>query len=340
MNAGERVSPSAEIYSPAWWLPGGNLQTLWGKLARKRRALSLRQTVCVTSDGDEVELWTHDGPAGSPHLLILHGLEGSLRSHYANGIASAAEDAGWNAHILLFRSCGSRANLTRRFYHSGDTADVRRVIEKLTADFPDAALFVAGISLGGNVLLKYLGERPEDVPGNLRAAAAVSVPFDLAQSAERINRGFSRIYQRFFLGSLKAKLLEKKKAFPDLPDVSTIEQLRTMVGFDDLVTAPLHGFEDAADYYRKSSAIDYLGGIRTPTLLLSAYDDPFLPPEVLSRVRSRAIENPALHIEFHRKGGHVGFVEGRLPWSARYYAERRIVEFFASFVADPPDQPR
>lgn len=329
------MSRRTENYSPAWWLPGGNLQTLWGKLARRRRQLNLRKAVFPTADGDEVELWTHSGPAAAPHLLLLHGLEGSLRSHYANGIAAAAADAGWSAHVLLFRSCGSRPNLTRRFYHSGDTDDVRLIIERLVEDFPDSAFFVAGISLGGNVLLKYLGENAGAVPGNLRAAAAVSVPFDLARSAARINRGFSRIYQRFFLGTLKTKLLEKKKAFPDLPDAGSIRRLRTMAGFDDLVTAPLHGFENAVDYYRKSSALGYLDGIRTPTLLISAFDDPFLPGEVLARVEEEARGNPALHVEFHRHGGHVGFVEGSLPSRARYYAERRILEFFASFVSQP-----
>ena len=308
------------------------MQTLWGKLARRRRQLNLEKTVFPTVDGDEVELWTHSGPAAAPHLLLLHGLEGSLRSHYANGIAAAAADAGWSAHILLFRSCGSRPNLTRRFYHSGDTDDVRLIIGKLIEDFPDSPLIVAGVSLGGNVLLKYLGESPRSVPGNLRAAAAVSVPFDLAQSAARINRGFSRIYQRFFLQTLKTKLLEKKKAFPDLPDADNIRRLRTMIGFDDLVTAPLHGFESALDYYRKSSARGYLAGIRTPTLLISAFDDPFLPSEVLSCVESEARGNPALHIEFHRRGGHAGFVEGSFPSRARYYAERRMLEFFASFI--------
>jgi uncharacterized protein len=285
-----------------------------------------------TADGDEVELHSHIGPSGAPHLLLFHGLEGSLQSHYANGILSAAADAGWSAHLLLFRSCGEKANLTRRFYHSGDTGDVRFVIRRVLVEFPDAQLFLAGVSLGGNVLLKYLGEDTESVPQNVLAAAAISVPFDLGLSAARINRGFSRIYQRFFLGTLKVKLVEKRRCFPDLPAEDEIRQLRTMVQFDDLVTAQLHGFDNAADYYRKSSAIRFLAGIRTPTLLLSALDDPFLPPDVLARVEVEARANSALHIEFHRGGGHVGFVGGRFPWRAEYYFEHRILEFFNAVI--------
>ncbi|MDQ6716874.1 MAG: hypothetical protein M3Z17_00855 [Gemmatimonadota bacterium] len=288
-------------------------------------------------DGDEVELFTHLGSPDSPHILLLHGLEGSLRSHYSNGILAAAADAGWSAHIMLFRSCGTKVNLTRRFYHSGETGDARQVIGRLGREFPKSAICLVGVSLGGNVLVKLLGEDPAALPVNVRAAAVISVPYDLARSAEAISRGFSRVYQRFFLETLKAKLIEKKKVFADLPDAGKIAGLKTMVAFDDLVTAPLHGFDDALDYYRKSSAIGYLDGIRLPTLLLSAYDDPFLPRDILEQVASKARRNPALHIDFHQRGGHVGFISGRFPWSARYYADRRILEFFAKYV-ERPDQ--
>lgn len=326
------MSDRREIYSSPWWLSGRHLQTIWGKLFRHRRALSLRRELLPTADGDEIELHTIAGATGAPHLLLLHGLEGSLRSHYANGILSAAADAGWNAHLLLFRSCGEGVNRTRRFYHSGDTGDVRCVIEKLVRDYPHADFFLAGVSLGGNVLLKYLGENPDAVPSSVRGAAAISVPYDLARSAERINRGFSRIYQRFFLKTLKAKFVEKRKRFPDLPGEEEILALRTMFEFDDRVTAPLHGFHGAADYYKRSSAIGFLSGIRVPTLLLSSYDDPFLPADVLRDVAEKAAHNPGLHIEFHRSGGHVGFIDGSWPWLANYYVDQRILKFFSQFA--------
>jgi predicted alpha/beta-fold hydrolase len=326
------MSGQREIYSSPWWLSGGHVQTIWGKLFRPRRTLDLRRQLLPTPDGDEIELHSIAGAAGAPHLLLLHGLEGSLRSHYANGILSAAADAGWNAHLLLFRSCGESVNRTRRFYHSGDTGDVLIVIEKLVRDHSAGDFFLAGVSLGGNVLLKYLGEDPDAVPSRVRGAAAISVPYDLARSAERINKGFSRVYQRYFLKTLKTKFVEKRNRFPDLPEEKEILALRTMVEFDDQVTAPLHGFRGAADYYKRSSAISFLSGIRVPTLLLSSYDDPFLPPDVLREVAERATRNPALHIEFHRSGGHVGFVSGSWPWRASYHIDRRILEFFDQFA--------
>lgn len=326
------MSSRPEIYSSPWWLSGAHLQTIWGKLFRPRRKLCLRRQLLPTSDGDEIELHSIVGSPTAPHLLLLHGLEGSLRSHYANGILSTAAAAGWSAHLLLFRSCGEGVNHTRRFYHSGDTGDVGFTIERLARDYPQGDFFLVGVSLGGNVLLKYLGENPAVVPSRVRGAAAISVPYDLARSAERINQGFSRVYQRYFLKTLKAKFVTKRKRFPDLPKEEEILALRTMVDFDDRVTAPLHGFQGAADYYRRSSAIGFLSGIRVPTLLLSSYDDPFLPPDVLREVAKRAAGNPALHIEFHRSGGHVGFVRGSWPWRPGYYIDERIMDFFSQFA--------
>jgi len=320
-----------EIYSAPWWLRGGHAQTIWGKVFRRRRKLKLSRRIIGTPDGDEVEVHSIEGLATQPHLLLLHGLEGSLRSHYANGLLGAAADRGWTAHILVFRSCGDQPNLTRRLYHSGDTADLRHVVGELTTQFTSSDFFLVGVSLGGNVLLKYLGEDAAGVPSTVRAAAAISVPFDLARSAESIASGFSRIYQRFFLKTLKRKLLEKRKSFSGLPDADVIRNISTMVEFDDIITAPLHGFSGAADYYAKSSAARFLAGVRLPTLLLSSYDDPFLPSPALCGVTAKASANAALHIEFHHSGGHVGFVRGRAPWRAEYYAEQRVFDFFEQF---------
>jgi predicted alpha/beta-fold hydrolase len=327
-----KVAERPQIYSAPWWLRGGHAQTIWGKLFRRRRQLSLVRRIVRTLDGDEVEVHSVAGLAAAPHVVVLHGLEGSLRSHYANGLLGAAADRGWSAHLLAFRSCGDRLNLTPRFYHSGETDDLRHVLTRLTMQFPSADFFLVGVSLGGNVLLKYLGEDAAGVPASVRAAAAISVPYDLASSAESIASGFSRIYQRFFLKTLKRKILEKRKVFPDLPRADVIRNIATMVEFDGIVTAPLHGFSSAADYYERSSASRFLAEIRLPVLLLSSHDDPFLPSRNLDEVASKASGNPALHIEFHSSGGHVGFVRGRTPWHAEYYAERRALDFFAQFT--------
>lgn len=321
-------------FSPAWYLRNRHVQTLWGKLVRRLPPAPTRLERWDTPDGDFIELHRMAGNPGTPRLVILHGLEGTIRSHYAQGLLHEANRRGWGADLLIFRSCGSEMNRARRFYHSGETSDVSFVIDRLAAAEPNRAIVAAGVSLGGNVLLKYLGERGDAVPGQLRAAAAVSVPFDLARSSVQIQRGFARIYQWHFMRSLRRKAGAKLIQFPDIARPDSLARTRTMYDFDDVITAPLHGFEDAADYYRKSSSLGWLEGIRRPTLLLSATDDPFLPPEVFAQVRSVAARNRWLTVQFPPRGGHAGFIaaDGR---RLEYFAEKRACDFLASH-ADPP----
>jgi predicted alpha/beta-fold hydrolase len=317
------------IYSPAWWIPGGHLQTLWGKLFRRQRVAPTTLERWNTPDGDFLEIHRLSSGRDAPRLLLLHGLEGSIASHYAQGLLNEAHRRKWGADLLVFRSCGSAVNRARRFYHSGETGDLGFVLDRIIEEFPRAPLALAGVSLGGNVVLKFLGERGEDVPPNLRSAAAISVPFDLELSSRRINRGLSRLYQSFFLHSLKEKTLKKAELFPDLAAPEKIAALRTLEEFDNLVTAPLHGFRDAHDYYRRASSLPYLARIRVSTLLLNAIDDPMLPPTVLDKVRHIVARNPALTAEFVRSGGHAGFVTGSIPGRPYYYAEHRLGKFFA-----------
>jgi predicted alpha/beta-fold hydrolase len=324
------------IYSPAWWIPGGHLQTLWGKLFRRQAPAPTILERWDTPDGDFLEIHRLAAEQDAPRVLLLHGLEGTVRSHYAQALLNEAARRGWGADLLIFRSCGSEPNLTRRFYHSGETSDVGFVLDRILDEFPSSPLALAGVSLGGNVLLKFLGERGRDLPPQLKAAAAVSVPFDLARSSRRINRGFSRFYQRFFLNSLRRKAQEKAVRFPDLAPQDMIAALRTLEDFDDLITGPLHGFRDAQDYYARSSSLSYLKNIKLRTLLFSAVDDPMLPAEVLDEVREAARDNPALELDFVDKGGHAGFVTGSVPWRPFYYAEHRVGEFFARQFALSP----
>jgi predicted alpha/beta-fold hydrolase len=317
------------VYSPAWWIPGGHLQTLWGKLFRRQTPAPTALERWDTPDGDFLELHRLAAPSGTPRLLLLHGLEGTVRSHYAQGLLNEARRRGWGADLLIFRSCGIEINRTRRFYHSGETTDLEFVLDRIVREFPASPLALAGVSLGGNVLLKFLGERGRNLPDQLRAAAAISVPFDLNRSSERINSGFSTLYQKFFITSLRRKALEKIARFPDLASAKRVTSVRTLQDFDDLITAPLHGFRNATDYYEKSSSLHWLKHISLNTLLLSAVDDPMLPPEVLEEVRVLARGNHALHIEFVDRGGHAGFISGSLPWRPFYYAEHRVGEFFA-----------
>jgi predicted alpha/beta-fold hydrolase len=211
-------------------------------------------------------------------------------------------------------------------YHSGETTDLDFVVRQFIRDNPEQPLFTVGFSLGGNVLLKWLGEQGLDAPKQLRAAAAVSVPFDLEQGARKIEHGFSRIYTWHFLRTLRAKALAKLERFPGLFDPGALHRAQTLFDFDDAVTAPVHGFHGAHDYYSRSSSLQYLSTIRVPTLLLSSVDDPFLPAQVLDGVAMVARNNPDLMAELWPKGGHVGFVSGS-PLNTRYYHEGRVIEF-------------
>lgn len=332
MSVADRVANGGEYrYRPAWWLPGGHAQTLWGKFGRRTRAPATVVERLPMPDGDAIELHTVDAPRAANRLLLLHGLEGSVRSHYARGILSAAAARGWGATLLVFRGCGATPNTARRFYHSGETTDLSHVMRVVRDRWPDAAWHALGVSLGGNVLLKWLGET--GAGAGLRAAAAVSVPFDLEAGARCITHGFARVYDRSFVRSLRAKALAKLVAYPDLFDRDRLLRARTVFDFDEAVTAPVHGFADAHDYYSRSSAEGFLNAIRIPTLLLSAADDPFLPRPVLERVAGIARKNRFLATEFQSTGGHVGFVTGPLPWRAGYYAEQRAFAFFEHGVA-------
>ncbi len=302
---------------------------MWGKFFRTPPVVETRIERWDTPDADFVDIVRTPGSASpdAPSFLLLHGLEGSLRSHYTAGVLRAAQDEGWQANLLLFRTCGGVLNRAPRSYHSGETSDLHFVVERLRRERPGAPLVVAGVSLGANVLLKWLGEQGDAVVDRVCAAVAISTPFDLARSSAHIGRGFSRLYAWNFLRSLKAKAMAKFGQHPHIADPGRVQRARSLWDFDDAFTSVVHGFVDAADYYYRSSSIRFLSQIRVPTLLLSARDDPFHPPQVLDDVARLASANSALHLEFTEHGGHGGFVEGSAPWRARYYAERRIVDF-------------
>lgn len=335
------VRPSvSRAYRAAWWLPGPHSATLWGRVGRREPHWRLRTERRETPDGDFVELVRLDGPSPeAPRLLLFHGLEGGAHSHYARAMFREAKSRGWAADLLLFRTCGSEPNRLPRSYHSGETTDPRFVIEQLATEFPDAPLGLMGVSLGGNVLCKLLGELGNDTPANVRGAVAMSTPFDLARASRHIGRGFGVVYERFFLRSLIPKALSKVARHRELASLTAVRRARTLWEFDDQFTAPLHGFRDAADYYARASSLPYLSGIRTPTLLLSAVDDPFLPSDVLDHVRAVATHNDALTVEFPERGGHVGFTAGSLPWNPWYYGEWRAAEFLSPLLATAAHEP-
>jgi predicted alpha/beta-fold hydrolase len=282
-----------------------------------------------TPDGDFVDVDWFGGRPGAPLLLVLHGLEGTIRSHYVGGLFRLAAARGWRAAVLYFRSCSGELNRLPRFYHSGDTADLDHVLRVLASREPAVAVGAVGISIGGNVLLKWLGEQGEEAPKALAGAVAISVPFDLEACARVMDRGLQKqLYTASFMRSFHDKTRAKARAHPGCIDVAAALRARTFAAYDRAVTAPLHGFTDEVDYWTRASSKPYLERIRRPTLLISALDDPFIPPA--SQPDPRVLP-PTVQAEFVPRGGHVGFVEGR-PWRATSWAERRAVGFLAGVL--------
>lgn len=307
-------------FKPAWFLRSAHLQTLWPVLFKRRMPAGLRFERLRLEDGDFLDLcWT--GNAADKTVLVLHGLEGNIHSHYARGIVHRLQQAGFRAVFMHFRGCSGEPNRLPRAYHSGETGDLCRVVEHIrtsTGNYPYAAI---GYSLGGNVLLKWLGETGADNP--LTKAAAVSVPFQLAHAGQRLEKGWSRLYRDFLLRSLRKTYRTKFSRMPSPLDVD-LRQLKSFRDYDDRVTAPLHGFRGADDYYRQCSCQPYLKKIRVPTRLIHALDDPFMFPHTVPEPPELSL---AIDFQLTRQGGHVGFVSGSTPWTLRSWSEERVIEF-------------
>jgi predicted alpha/beta-fold hydrolase len=323
-------------FRPPWWCRHRHLQTVWGPLFRWARPPLIRERVDLP-DGDFVDLdWLDGGPgpAPSPIVLVLHGLEGSSRSHYAGGLLGEVAARGWRGAVLNFRSCSGELNRLPRFYHSGDTGDLDAVVARLADREPAARLALIGVSLGGNVVLKWLGERGDGAP--VAAAAAISVPFDLAACAGVMDRGFQRVvYTANFLRTMRRKVRDKARVHPAFVDVDAVRRARTFAQYDRAMTAPVHGFRDEVDYWTRASSGPYVQAIRRPTLLVNALDDPFVPRHTLPDAGALP---PLVRAVFVERGGHVGFIEGRWPWHVRSWAERCAVAFVAGRLQARDDQ--
>ncbi len=313
--------------SPAW-LPGGHLQTILPALFAPRARVSYVRETWDTPDGDviQVDRETSPGPGRDrPVLVVFHGLEGGSGSRYVRGLLAAARARGWDGIAPHYRGCGGVQNGKARFYHSGDSAEVDWVLRRVRAErAPNAPLVAVGISLGGNMLLKWLGEQAGAARGIVEAAAAVSAPMDLAASGHHLGRGFNRIYAWMFLRTLKAKSRAKLEQFPGLFDAGRMEAARSLHAFDDAVTAPLHGFRDADDYWLRASSKPLLRNIAVPTLVLNARDDPFYPADALP---TAAEVSPSVTLEQPAQGGHVGFLDAG-PDGAEWMP-RHVLRFVA-----------
>jgi hypothetical protein len=316
------VRVAAEPYRAPWWLPGGNAQTIYAALFARLPRPSVRRERWETPDGDFVDVDRVDGPQEAPLLALFHGLEGGTASHYARAMLAAAHASGWRAALPHFRGCGGELNRLPRAYHSGDSAEIDWMLRRLAGE-GGPPLYAMGVSLGGNALLKWLGERGGAARTVVRAAAAVSAPLDLTAAGDSLGRGFNLVYTRSFLATLKRKSAAKLARFPGLFDGERVARARTLREFDDVVTAPLHGFRDAADYWARASSKPWLHGIEVPTLVLNAANDPFLPGEHLPRADEVA---SCVVLECPATGGHAGFVSGPFP-GGYDWLPRRVLAF-------------
>ena len=321
-------------FKPARWLRNRHAQTIypafpWAGAPKIR----LQSQNLELPDGDlTVVDWMVGGPEASPDtpiLIVLHGLEGSADSPYARMLLKSAAEHGWRAAVLHFRDCGDYRNRLPRRYHAGETNDIRFFLESLRAAGHEGPMVAAGYSLGGNVLLKYLGENGVSTP--LDAAAAVCVPLNLHDSAEALTQGFSKFYQRLLLKRMKKAVRRKFNPHTAAFDWHRAMNARTFGDFDDAITAPLHGFTGKDEYYDRCSSMGFLADIQCPTLIINAIDDPFMTPAAI-RELSRISE--AVQLELSPHGGHVGFIDGGTPWKPTYYLPSRIIEFLDQHIVD------
>jgi predicted alpha/beta-fold hydrolase len=300
-------------YVAPWWLPGGHLQTIYPATCIPKPMVNYRRERWNTPDNDFIDVDFVDGDPGKPMVVLFHGLEGSSASHYARALMAQVAALGWSGAVPHFRGCSGELNHLPRFYHSGDAQEIDWIVRRLAAGRTgaerDAGFFAVGASLGGNALLRWLGESQHQAD-IVDAACAVSAPLDLAAGGAALGRGFNMLYTKVFLRTLKPKCLAKLKVFPGIYDRDTMLRARNLYEFDDVVTAPLHGYRGVEDYWNRASAKHVLNDITVPTLVLNARNDPFLPGQYLPSAAARCVtlDQPAT-------GGHVGFAAGNPPGS-------------------------
>lgn len=316
-----------EQFKPCWWLPNGHLQTCVAALTT-RPLMTTQNELIPLNDGDMLELcWQKpaEDDAPCPTLLLMHGLEGSVQSHYIQGMLGQVKKLGWRAVVLHFRGSNGRVNNLPQAYHAGKTEDLIVALKLIQARYRGSPCIGIGYSLGANVLLKFLGEMPDQ--SWLKQAVAVSPPFDLAATCKYLSGGF-RIYEKHFIKKLKFSFIRKLERGIAMPlDLLGLKKIKSLYEFDNQVTAPLSGFTNAEDYYNQCSSHRFLKSIQTPTLIIHAKDDPMIPKEVIpneNQLSSHVI------LDLHEKGGHIGFISGGRPGRLEYWLEKRILNYLTA----------
>ena len=320
-------------YTAPWWLPGGNLQTIWAALRAERYvgdAPSFRRERWQAPDNDfvDVDFSEHASPPDAPLLIVFHGLEGSSGSHYAEALADAAKARGWACAVPHFRGCSGELNLAPRAYHSGDFEEIDWILRRFKNQHSRPVMAV-GISLGGNALMRWAGEMGEAANAVVAGVASVCSPLDLTASGWAIGRGFNRlVYTRMFLRSMVPRALQKLAQHPGLFSRDALLAARDLHAFDDVFTAPLHGFKNADDYWLRASAKPHMGSIAVPALALNALNDPFIP--AWSLPQSVGV-SPSVTLWQPEQGGHVGFPSASFPGHVRAMPEA-VTGFFAAHL--------
>lgn len=312
---------NSSYHAPSW-LPGGHVQTIYPALFRRVAHVTTRAERLELADGDFIDLeWAEQG--GRRLAILSHGLEADSKTDYIQGMAAALIRRGWDVLVWNFRGCGNEPNRLLRMYHSGATEDLHAVVCHALENHPAESIDLLGFSLGGNLTLKYLGERPCDPSDKLRRAVVFSVPCDLACSSRRLSSRSNWIYMERFLRAMRAKLRVKDRMFPGMLDLTGLDRIRTFHEFDDRFTAPIHGFRDAEDYWKRNSCRQFLTRITLPTLLVNAVNDPFLGPGCYPREEAEASD--VFHFEAPATGGHVGFPT--FGKGGEYWTEARALDF-------------
>lgn len=327
MIEGGEVMVEQQSFQPPWWLRNKHVQSIYASVIKPRSTVDLNWEEITLSDGDFVDIaWAGPAPTNAPVLILLHGLEGSAYSHYIQEMLDLFIQFDWRIAVMHMRSCSGRLNNRPEFYNAEKTDDFKEVVDHIANRYSDSPIFAMGFSLGGNILMRYLAKHNESP---LHAGIAVSMPFELAKSADYL----VPFYQHVLLRSLKRKIEAKIDLGMDMPiSVKELKLISSLRRFDSMITTPMYRYDSVDEYYQLASSRFMLKNIEHPALILHAMDDPFVPPNSVPDAKELS---PSIAFEISQHGGHMGFIKGGLPWKPSYWFAQRIKTFFDKHGSKP-----